>query len=111
MPRMQSLAGTTLTLTEMHMIVPCGGNFTLNSIDTRHEGKIVKYAFDPPYRMRDGEDYAFYQLDDGTIELWQVECIQRGTWRWVQEAKRAKAKTPLNLVSVNGCASHSSYER
>lgn len=104
MSRMDSPAGNALTLTEMNMIVPCGGNFTLNSIETNHEGQIIEHAFDPPYRMRDGEDYSFYQTASGAVELWQVECIQRGEWRWVQEAKRAKAHKAVSLVTVNGIA-------
>lgn len=102
MSRIESPAGTTLTRPEMHTIMPCGGNFSLTCIETERDGKITEHTFDPPYRLRDGEDYAIYQTQAGKIELWQVECVQRGSWRWVQEAKRAKSRWPASLVAVNG---------
>ena len=102
MSRTDSPAGTTLTAREMNTIVPCGGNFSLTRAEANHGGQIIEHVFEPPYKMADGEDYAFYQNAMGKVELWQVECVQRGEWRWVQEAKRARAKTPLTIVAVNG---------
>lgn len=105
MSRTDSPAGTTLTRPEMHTIMPCQGDFTLTRIEAERDGAASDHVFEPPYRLRDGEAYALYQTAAGGIELWQVECVQRGEWRWVQEAKRAKAnKSPIALVAVNGAA-------
>lgn len=96
-------AGTALNHREMHTILPCGGNFSLERVEgLSTTGETMEFVFDPPYQMRNGEDYALYQTQTGQIELWQVECIDRGNWRWVQEAKRARTKRKLSLVAVNG---------
>lgn len=106
MSRTESPAGTTLTRQEMHTIVPCGGDFTLTRVEAERDGQTIEHVFDPPYRMRNGEDYAFYRTAGGAIELWQVECVQRGEWRWVQEARRAKSRWPAEPVAINGSKLH-----
>lgn len=104
MSRIESPAGNTLTRAEMHTIMPCEGHFSLTRIEAEREGKASDHVFDPPYHLLNGETYAIYQTPAGRIELWQVECVERGNWRWVQEAKRAKSKWPAEIVAVNGIA-------
>lgn len=101
MSSIESLAGTPLTASETNLIVPCDDNFALTAIEGDNGGNIVRHVFDPPYRLAKGHDYALYESAAGRVELWQVEHVQRGRWRWVQEAKRAKAK-PVNLLKVVG---------
>nr|WP_156134642.1 hypothetical protein [Methylobacterium sp. ZNC0032] len=101
MSRMQSLAGTILTRPEMHTIMPCQGDFTLSRIEAERDGKATDHVFEPPYRLRDGEAYAIYQAPAGGLEIWQVECVQRGEWRWVQEAKRARSNRPAKVCAIN----------
>lgn len=100
MSRVQNLAGTTLTRPEMHTIMPCQGDFTLSRIEAEQDGKATDHVFEPPYRLRDGEAYAIYQTPAGGLEIWQVECVQRGEWRWVQEAKRAKSQRPAYVFAI-----------
>lgn len=106
MSRTSNPAGTTLKRHEMHTIMPCEGNFSLTCIETERDGKTTEHVFDPPYRLCHGEDYAIYQTPAGGIELWQVECVQRGEWRWVQEARRAKSRWPAEPVAINGSKLH-----
>ena len=101
MSYIESPASTSLTASETNLIVPCDDNFALTAIEGEHDGDVVRHVFDPPYRLTKGHDYALYENATGRVELWQVEHVQRGRWRWVQEAKRARAK-PVSLRKVMG---------
>lgn len=102
MSSLNAPAGAILTIPETHTVMPCEGNFSLSRIEMKLGEKITEHVFDPPYKLRDGEAYAIYQAPTGGVELWQVEYVQRGAWRWKQEAKRAKAKRLLTLATVDG---------
>ncbi|MGO4666543.1 hypothetical protein [Bosea sp. 2RAB26] len=62
-------AGTALSRREAEQIIACGGNFELSRVQM-NIGQVQKLVvFDPPYRLANGEDYAFFLPGEGRPQL------------------------------------------
>lgn len=81
-------AGTALSRSEAKQIIACGGNFVLSRVEM-NIGQVQKLVvFDPPYRLANGEDYAFFVPREGRPQLWLVEQSAGDRWHWLREARR-----------------------
>ncbi|CAN7313748.1 hypothetical protein LJR009_001572 [Bosea sp. LjRoot9] len=84
------MIGTKLTAQEVLRVIHSGGNFTLSRIDLPTvRGQARQVAFEPPYALESGRDYAFHTpsgADDP--ELWEVEQ-NHGGWTWSRRARRS----------------------
>lgn len=80
-------AGTALSGREAEQIIARGGNFELSRVQL-NIGEVQKLVvFDPPYRLANGEDYAFFLPGDGKPQLWLVEQSAGDPWHWLREAR------------------------